>query len=157
MALTPETIRKITVSVILGYIEKAQGGPKEVKGTLRLGMGGREFSLKHKDETEQTYTAEGGSTFTYCLGDTPNVMQPGLNDPRKPQLYVWSLDQFPNYIRYTSSEDDSYLEVHRVEVRVDGDRYAYVYTAPALGGRLGKDEWVRLGKYHGAALQLAQR
>ena len=101
-----------TISVLLNTGDVSGAG---TDGDVYVGIGGREF---HVDTSADDF--ERNSSRTYVLGQGANIENATFNDPRKPQVFVEELDQFPVYIRFNPRTRDDNWNVVRVEITING-------------------------------------
>ncbi|MEV6778482.1 hypothetical protein [Streptomyces syringium] len=148
--MSSEAIRKITVTFSFA-VSPTGSNPK---GYLRLGMAGREFTLRNTATTEQQEFEKTGGTYTFVLGEDHGIQDPALNDPRNPQTYVRSLDLFPNYIRFEPASGDP-LVVESVRAVVAGTSYDYSFSALASTSPIGSQ--IRMGRGQVGVLHLSQQ
>lgn len=104
-------IDRIVVTVKTGTMSGAG-----TDGRVYLGACGREFRLASAADDFEI-----GSEKTFVLGKNANVTNPGLNDPRAPQLDTDDASNYPVYIRFEVKTKADRWNVHVVCVRVEPD------------------------------------
>ena len=91
-------------------------------GDVYLGVCGREFSI---DTTRDDF--ERGSSREYVLGDSSNVNNAAVNDPRKQRLFVENVDNFPVYVRFQPQTRSDNWQLQRATLWFNGRLF------PAMG------------------------
>ena len=135
-------INRIDVELVTGTKPGA-----DTSGSVYIGIAGREF---HIDATGPDFGVD--EDRIYILGKGANVLDAGLNDPRKPQLDTSDLSKFPAYLRFepTGSGPDWNLEKVVVTVNPETDKIKFQH--PRLFG--SPDIW--LGQKYGKFVYLTK-
>jgi len=125
-------------------IATATGAGAGTDGDVYIGVAGREFYIDSaQDDFEQ------GNSFTYVLGQGGNVLQPGFNDPRSPQLSTLDADKWPVYLRFEPGGDNPEWHLEGVIVTVNPGpnqvQYRALKDAPDLwlGQKMGKQVFLK--------------
>ena len=118
-------IRKIEATVVTSDRAGAQAD-----GRVFLGLCGREFRC---DSTEDDF--ERGVERVYRFGDGASVVHVSKNNPRRPQLQLEQVGEFPIYIRFDDRNDNQW-KLKSVEVKLNDDedqQYVNVHSEMWLG------------------------
>ncbi|WP_030666339.1 PLAT/LH2 domain-containing protein [Streptomyces rimosus] len=118
-------------------------------GWVFLDIAGREF---HIDSTRNDF--EASDDYTYTFGTDANVLEPGRNDPRFPQLDTDDLDRYAVRLRFEPNDNDDDWGLERVTVTVNPtSSFPARFDNPTLIST-GTDKRIWLGRRFGKAVRL---